>query len=418
MNASNEKPTFVIVGGGLGAAKGAEALRNKGFDGDVVLISQESQLPYERPPLSKEYLAGDAKRGDFTVHPQEWYAEQRITLRLGVAVDAIDRETHELTLSDGSSQRYDKLLLATGSRARNLPMTGAGAAGAIYLRNVEDSDRLRAAILDGKRMVVIGGGWIGMEAAAVARSKGAQVDIVEAAELPLVTVLGPEMARVFMELHEEHGVTFHLGASVDAITVSDAATPGVTGVRLGDGTTLPVDLLLIGIGAVPNTEIAEAAGLRVERGGVVVDEALVSSDPDVVAVGDIALHQHPVLHKRLRVEHWATALNQPPTAAGSMLGEHTAYVELPFFFTDQYDLGMEYRGNAAPGEAARVVTRGDVGAREFVAFWLDADDRMLAGMNVNVWDVGEAIENLIRSGKPMDVVKLADATVALDAVLA
>ncbi|MDX6307812.1 MAG: 3-phenylpropionate/trans-cinnamate dioxygenase ferredoxin reductase component [Nocardioidaceae bacterium] len=405
--------SFVIVGAGLAGAKAVEALRELGFDGRLTLIGDEEHLPYERPPLSKGYLAGNDSRESFIVHDAGWYDDHDVTLVLGRTTTAVDPDAHEVTLVDGNTHRYDKLLLATGSRARQLPLPGAGSLGVQTLRNVEDSDRISQALDRGGRLAVVGGGWIGMEVAANARDRGAEVTVIEAADVPLGLVLGLELAQVFLDLHREHGVTFHLGAQVSELTSLESK---VTGVRLGDGTLVEADAVLVGIGAQPNIELAEAAGLDVDN-GVLVDAALQSSNPDILAVGDIANHEHPVLGRRVRVEHWANALNQPSAAAATMLGTPTAYTELPYFFTDQYDLGMEYVGHAPPGSYARVVTRGNLRGREFIAFWLDGSDHVLAGMNVNVWDVVDDVKTLILSGRPVDTQRLADPDLPLAASL-
>jgi 3-phenylpropionate/trans-cinnamate dioxygenase ferredoxin reductase component len=393
---------IVVVGGGLAGAKAVEALRDEGFDGSLTLIGDESHLPYERPPLSKGYLAGNDDRASMDVHDQDWYAEHKVALLLGTAATAVDTSAKEVELVDGRRIGYDQLLLATGSRARTLPLPGAGAHGVLTLRHVEDSDTISDAFSAGGRMAVIGGGWIGMETAANARDKGVEVTVIEAADLPLSMVLGPELAQVFLDLHREHGVEFQLGAGVEEITVTDGKA---TGVRLADGTHVPADTVLVGIGAQPNLGLAESAGLEIGS-GVLVDASLRTSDPDIWAIGDIAEEDHPFLGGRIRVEHWANALNQPAVAARAMLGQDATYDELPYFFTDQYDLGMEYVGHAPPGSYARVVTRGDLDGREFIAFWLDADDRVLAGMNVNVWDVVDDIKALILSKQPVDVDRL------------
>jgi 3-phenylpropionate/trans-cinnamate dioxygenase ferredoxin reductase subunit len=401
--------TLVIVGAGLGGVRSAEAARDHGYDGDVILLGAESHLPYDRPPLSKEYLGGKSDQSAITLHPSTWYDERNIELRLGTSVTRVDRAEHRLTLSDGTALPYDKLVLATGSRPRTLPLPGADAEGVLYLRTLDDSDRLKATFTSSGRIAMIGAGWIGMEAASNARGYGVDVTVVESAELPLLAALGPELARVFADLHVEHGVDFRFKTGVEAIEVSDGA---VSGIRLGDGATVPADAVIIGVGAIPNLGLAEEAGLDVD-GGVLVDEQLQSSDADIAAVGDIAAHRHPSLGRRIRVEHWANALNQPDSAVASLLGTPTPYDELPFFYTDQYDLGMEYHGYVDPGSDPTVVIRGDRDGREFVAFWLDGDGRTQAGMNVNVWDVGDDIKALIRSRRPVDPVKLADESVPL-----
>lgn len=394
---------FVVVGAGLAGAKAVEALREKGFDGTIVLIGEEDRLPYERPPLSKDYLAGTKSLDDFTVHPAEWYRDNDVDLRLGVRAEALDPGEHTVRLSDGTAISYDKLLLATGSRSRRPPIPGSDASGVHYLRTIDDAAALDALLAKPATLAVIGAGWIGLEVAASARQRGAAVHVVEAAAAPLLRALGPELGEVFATLHRDHDVDLRLGANVAEITTSGGAA---TGLKLRDGTTISADAVLVAVGAQPNLELAEAAGLATADGGVVVDAALCSSDPDIYAVGDIAAAQIPVLGERVRTEHWATALNQPAVAAAGMLGQPGEYDNLPYFFTDQYDLGMEYVGHAA--QYARVVLRGDVAGREFTAFWLDTDNRVLAGMNVNIWEGLDDIKALIRAKTPVDPDRLAD----------
>jgi 3-phenylpropionate/trans-cinnamate dioxygenase ferredoxin reductase component len=394
--------SFVIIGGGLAGAKAAEALREQGFEGDLTLIGEEQHRPYERPPLSKDYLAGKAELESVFVHPAQWYDEHNVRLRLGEPVTAIDRSAHEVTLADGDRVAYDRLLLATGASPRRLPLQGADADGVHYLRRIGDSETIRATF-GGSRLVVIGAGWIGLEVAAAARQAGTEVTVIEVAELPLLQVLGPEIATVFADLHRDNGVDLRFSTQVAEIATSGGAA---TGVRLADGTTIEAGAVVVGVGITPNTQLAEAAGLTVDN-GVVVDAALRSSDGDIFAAGDVANALHPLLGKHIRVEHWANALNQPATAAAGMLGSDASYDELPYFFTDQYDLGMEYIGYVEPGGYDRVVVRGDTGAREFIAFWM-AGGRVLAGMNVNIWDVTDPIKALIRSGAQVDADRLAD----------
>ncbi|MFC4376976.1 NAD(P)/FAD-dependent oxidoreductase [Nocardia halotolerans] len=395
---------FVVIGGGLGGAKLAEALRANDFDGQVTLLAAEDELPYERPPLSKQHLAGTEQLPDFTVDPAAWYRDHHIDLRLGTTATAFDVAAKTVTLPDGSTLAYDKLALATGSRARTLNIPGADASNVYTLRTIGDSDALLEVLGPDRRLVIIGGGWIGLEVAAQARARDMAVTIVEAAQLPLLTVLGPEMGAVFAELHREHGVDLRISTEVELILTDDGVA---TGVQLGDGTVVPAEVVLVAVGAQPNIEEAVAAGLATDS-GVLVDAALRTSDADVVAVGDIAEQQHPLLDRRVRVEHWATALNQPAVAAQTMLGKPAAYDRLPYFFSDQYDLGMEYTGYVGRGDDARVVVRGDVAGREFVAFWLDPQNRVRAGMNVNVWDVTDRIKELILSGEPVDPERLGD----------
>lgn len=399
----------VIVGAGLSGQRTSELLREKGFQGGITLVGAESYLPYDRPPLSKAYLADEAK--DPGLHPEQWYADHRIDLRLGSSASAIDRSGHRIDLADGDHLPYTYAVLATGSQPRHLDLPGADARGVLYLRTRDDSDALRAVIGSATRLVVIGGGWIGLEATADARAKGVAVTVLEAGPLPLQGVLGPQMAQVFTDLHREHGVEVRTGVTVEAIETHDGAA---TGVRLADGTVVPGDAVLVGIGAIPDLELARAAGLDIGR-GVRVDAQMRTSDPAIFAVGDIAEQDHPFYSAPVRVEHWANALNQPEAVAAAIVGTPEPYDRLPYFYTDQYDLGMEYVGLVPPGVETTVVTRGDVAAREFIAFWLDPSDRVLAGMNVNVWDVTDTIKELIRSGKPVDPARLADPSVPLGA---
>ncbi|HEY2575162.1 MAG TPA: FAD-dependent oxidoreductase [Streptosporangiaceae bacterium] len=403
--------TYLIVGASLAGAKAAEALRTEGFEGRLIMIGAEPEHPYERPPLSKDYLLGKAERDSIYVHPPQWYADQDVDLRLGIAVTGIDRAGHQITLADGSRIGYSKLLLTTGSAPRRLPVPGADLGGVLYLRSVQDSDRIRAAFQDAARVTVIGGGWIGLEAAAAARTAGAEVTVLEAADLPLLRVLGPEVAEVFANLHRDHGVDLRTGVQVAGITGTGGRADGV---RLADGSQVAADVIIVGIGIAPNAELASEAGLGVDN-GILVDAALRTADPDVYAAGDAASALHPRLGKHIRVEHWANALNQPQTAAKAMLGQDIAYDRVPYFFTDQYDLGMEYSGYVEPGGYDQVVFRGDVPGREFIAFWLGGG-RVLAGMNVNVWDINDKIEALVQSGQPVETARLTDPDVPLDAL--
>ena len=401
--------TFVIVGASLAGAKAAETLREQGFGGRVVLIGAESEPPYERPPLSKDLLLGKGEREQVFVHPPAWYDEHQIELWLGAPVTAIDRAAHEVEVA-GERVGYDKLLLTTGSTVRRLVVPGADADGVLSLRTLTDSERILAALRPEARLVVVGAGWIGLEVAAAGREHGAEVVVVEQAELPLQRVLGDELATVFADLHREHGVDFRFGASVQEIRT---AAGRVSGVLLAGGSELPADAVVVGVGIRPATELAEAAGLEVDN-GILVDASLCSSDPDIYAAGDVANSFHPLYGQRLRVEHWANALAGGPAAARAMLGEDVVYDAVPYFFTDQYDLGMEYAGYAPPGEYDDVVLRGETtGSREFVAFWTSGG-RVLAGMNVNVWDVTDDIQELIRSGRQVDRAKLADPDVPID----
>ena len=403
--------TFVIIGGGLAGAKAAQSLRDNDFDGHIIVFAAEEKLPYERPPLSKEYLADKKTLDEFTTLDSAWYRDHNVELRLGTAVSAIDPASHTVAVSDDGSVQYDKLLLATGSSPRRPPIPGGQADGVHYLRTFDDATTLKSVLAHAGSLAIVGAGWIGLEVAAAARQHDLAVTVVEAAHLPLLASLGAEVGQVFAALHRAHDVDLRLATAVEEITTANGAA---TGLRLGDGTTVGADAVLVAVGAAPNITLAEQAGLALGAGGVLVDASLRTSDPDIYAVGDIAAAHHPLFDVPIRTEHWANALKQPATAVAGMLGKPAEYTELPYFFTDQYDLGMEYVGHAP--DYARVVFRGDVDGREFVAFWLDGDDRVLAGMNVNIWEGLDDIKALVRSRRAVDPARLADPAVALTEV--
>ena len=404
------EPTYLIVGASLTGAKAAETLRSEGFGGPVILLGTETERPYERPPLSKGYLLGKEDKSVIYVHEEGWYAEHGVDLRLGVTVTAVDRAGRTVTTADGESIGYDQLLLATGASPRRLNIPGADREGVLYLRTVGDSERLAAAFQGGGRVVTVGAGWIGLEATAAAREAGCEVTVVEPEPTALYRAIGRELGDVFADLHREHGVQFRFGESV-----SELRGPGTDGpvgeVITSTGDALPADIVVVGIGVVPNTGLAVDAGLEVAN-GVVTDAALRTSDPIICAAGDLANSHHPLLGRRARVEHWANALNSGPAAARSMLGQDVTYDPLPYFFSDQYDLGMETAGLPEPGTYDQVVYRGDRAGREFIAFWL-ASGAVVAGMNVNVWDVSDDIQALIRSGKQVEPAGLTDPDVPL-----
>jgi 3-phenylpropionate/trans-cinnamate dioxygenase ferredoxin reductase component len=395
----SDRKRFVIVGAGLAGAKAAETLREEGFDGELVLIGDEAERPYERPPLSKEYLRGEVADKPY-VHPDAFYGEHQIELLTSTRVTGIDLGVSELLLEGDRHLGYDRLLLATGSVPRRLHVPGADLDGIHYLRTVGDSELIGERIERGQRLVVVGSGWIGAEIAASARQKGCEVTMIEMASLPLEGVLGPELGRIYLDLHRDHGVEFLPETTVERFE----GTGSVERVLTRDGAVLDTEFVVVGIGIAPRTGLAETAGLRIDN-GVIVDEALESNLPGVFAAGDVANAWHPFYGRRLRVEHWANALNQGPAAARSMLGQDVSYDEIPYFFSDQYDAGMEYSGHAA--EWDEVVFRGDVAAREFIAFWL-RDERLVAGLNMNVWDVSDPIRELIRSRRPLDAGELSD----------
>ena len=372
---------IVVVGAGLAGATAVTALRDGGHDGPLVLLGAESHPPYERPPLSKGYLLGNDPFESAFVHEPQWYAAHDIDLRTGAFVTDLDLGRKSVSLLDGTEIAYDKLLLATGSRPRRLPLADDSGVPTAYLRTVEDSDRIRAAFGPGHRIVIIGAGWIGLEVAAAARAAGTEVTVFEVAELPLLRVLGPRVAQAFADLHRAHGVDLRLATAVTAADLDDA------------------DLVVVGVGVAPEVSLAERAGLAVAN-GVLVDATLRTSHPGVYAVGDIANHDHPLLRRRVRVEHWDTAIEQAKVAAHNLVGgqEAEAYDRLPYFFTDQYDLGMEYVGYAAADADTEVVVQGDLGAEQWRAYW-GSGGVVVAGMHVNEWGAIDEIREQI--GHPL-----------------
>ncbi len=402
--------SVVIVGASLAGAAAAETLRAEGFDGHLILLGEEVDLPYERPPLSKGYLAGATPREQVYLHPESFYADQEIDLRLGVRVVQLDRGAGQVLLDSGQRMRFDRLLLATGAAPRRLPLTGGDLDGVLYLRDLADADALRERFERAGRVVVVGAGWIGSEVAATARQHGLDVTVVDPAPAPLARVLGPDLGEVYRRLHARHGVHLLLGTGLDRLE----GVGSVQHVLTSDGQRLPADVVVVGIGVSPRVELAEGAGLHVED-GIVVDDLLTSSDPRIFAAGDVARARHPFYGEHLRVEHWGTARDHGAAVARSMLGRGKPYDALPYFFSDQYDTGMEYRGRASA--QGRVVLRGDPDSGQFLAFWLD-DNHVSAGMNLDVWDVGDDIERLIRSQAEVDPHRLADPAVPLTEVAA
>jgi 3-phenylpropionate/trans-cinnamate dioxygenase ferredoxin reductase subunit len=394
------KRTMVIVGASLAGARAAEALRDEGFEGGIVLVGAEAERPYERPPLSKGYLQDKTERDAVYVHPEDFYDDRDIELRTATRAAAVDPHDSVVVLESGERLAYDRLLLATGSEPRALDVPGATLPGVHLLRTLEDADRLRDALDTAHAVVVIGSGWIGAEVAASARTLGKDVTLVGRGAVPLERVLGPEIGAIYRQLHADHGVQLVTNTEVESIQGHDT----VEAVRTTDGRTVDGDLVVVGVGATPRLELARGAGLTID-GGVVTDEGLRSSVDSIYAAGDIAAAWHPFFNARLRVEHWANATHQGRLAARNMLGAGVSYDRIPYFFSDQFDLGMEYSGYAP--EWDQVVFRGDTVGREFVAFWIH-DGRVVAGMNANTWDLAEPIQELIRTRRPVDLKRLAD----------
>jgi 3-phenylpropionate/trans-cinnamate dioxygenase ferredoxin reductase component len=402
---------YVIIGGGLAGAQAAETLRREGVPGPISIVADERHRPYLRPPLSKEYLQGRAERDAVFVHPAAWYVDNGIDLHLGTPAVTIEPQQHSIGLADGTRLHYEAALIATGSGPRMLPVPGSQLDGVRYLRRIDDADAIRSDLAVAGRIVIVGAGWIGLETAAAARLAGVDVTVVETGTLPLGQVLGAEVAPIFADLHEQHGVRFMSQSHVTEIVGSAGAAAGV---RLADGRVLKADAVIVGIGALPNTQITHGTEITVAN-GVVVDESLQTSVPDVFAAGDVANAFHRRYNRHIRVEHWDNAKHQGAAAAMGMLGRRVAYDRIPFFYSDQYDVGLEYTGFAPAGSYDRVVFRGDVAGHRFTAFWMNGS-RIAAAMNVNMWDVRPAIEALIESGQQVDDRVLEDEGTSLDSV--
>jgi 3-phenylpropionate/trans-cinnamate dioxygenase ferredoxin reductase subunit len=402
------KQTFIIVGASLAGAKAAEELRERGFDGRLVLIGAEAERPYERPPLTKDYLRGESDRGSTYVHEESFYAEREISLLTDTTVTAIDPVAATVTLPDGSELDYDRLLLATGAEPRRLRVPGADLDGIHYLRTLADCDLLQDRLDGGGRVAVVGAGWIGSEFAASARQTGHEVTMIDPTPLPNERIFGPEIGAFYRDLHARQGVDLVLGERVESFEGDGT----LRRVHTSGGREIECDLAVAGVGVVPRTDLARDAGLALEN-GILVDEGLQTTAPGVFAAGDVACAWHPFYGGQVRVEHWSNALTQGPAAARAMLGETVRYEHIPYFFSDQYEVGMEYSGHAPRWD--EVVFRGHQESGEFIAFWL-RDGRVVAGMNVNVWDVNDQIRSLIGSRQIIDVATLADPDTPLDSL--
>jgi 3-phenylpropionate/trans-cinnamate dioxygenase ferredoxin reductase subunit len=409
----SDQERMVIVGASLAGASAAETLRTEGWTGQVVLIGNETELPYERPPLSKGVLLGKDQTEVGQLHDRQWYDDNNIDLRLGTTVTALDTNARTVTLDDDSQVPYDELLIATGSRVRKLDVPGGDLPGVHYLRTAAESQALTDAYAAKPRVVVVGAGWIGLEAAAAARERGCEVTVIEPQSTALAAVLGEKVGSLFADLHRQHGVDLRFDTGVEGFEGSDK----VTGVRTSTGEVVPADLVVVGVGVQPNTELAEAAGIEVasrENGsGIVTGPNLQTSAPNVFAAGDVVRWDHPLLGRSIRVEHWSNAKDSGVAAAKAMLGQDVAHDAIPFFFTDQYDLGMEYAGDVPSGASYQVVLRGDPASGAYLAFWLDDENHVLAGMHVNTWGAIDGVQELIRSGRQVDPARLADTSVEL-----
>jgi len=371
-------------------------------------------LPYERPPLSKSVLKGDDELDSVYTHPESWYAENGVELRLGDPAASLDADAHVVTLRSGESLSYDKLLLATGSSARALKVPGADLGGVLYLREAQESTALKEALVEGAQVVIVGAGWIGLEVAAAASDAGCSVTVVEPQTAPLLAVMGERIGDWFAGFHRSHGVTFRFGEGVERLEGSDHVEAVVTSA----GERLPADVVVVGVGITPNTGLAEGSGIDVDN-GVVTDARLRTSADGVWAAGDVANWQSTTLGTHVRVEHWANANDGGLAAGRSMAGADVTYDPIPFFFSDQYDAGLEYAGYVPRDSGAEVVLRGEPSSNEFMAFWVVPDGdgvRVLAGMHVNVWDTIDTVQQLVRERTVVDRDRLADTGIPLDEV--
>jgi 3-phenylpropionate/trans-cinnamate dioxygenase ferredoxin reductase subunit len=390
----------VIVGASLAGATAAATLRDEGFDGDIVLVGAEPDLPYERPPLSKKYLRGLQPFEKGLVRPEAFYAEHEIELLLGVAAVRLDPVAHTVELADGRQLRYEKALLATGGRNRRPPIPGLELDGVHDLRTRADADAIRAEMAPGRRAVVVGLGFIGSEVAASLRESGLEVVAVERFATPLEPVLGPDVGRVLAELHEEHGVRCVLGDGVAAFEGRERVEAVVT----ESGSRFECDFAVVGLGLQPSVELAAGAGLEVGN-GIHVDPLCRTSAPDVFAAGDVAAHEHPVFGRRVRVEHWLNAIEQGAAAARSMLGRGQAYEEVHWFWSDQYDANLQYAGHHDSWD--ELVIRGSLEERRFVGFYVEGG-RVRAAVALNrARDLRRAM-GLVRAQAEVDPALLRD----------
>ncbi len=400
---------IVVVGAGQAGGWAAKTLRDEGFEGRIAVIGEEPYPPYERPPLSKEVLLGREPAESSYLWPEGSFDGWGVELRTGVAATGIDRTAKTVSLGDGETLAYDKLLIATGGRVRKLPLEGAALDGVHYLRGIDDSAAIRADLGAGARIVVIGGGWIGLEVAAAARTLGAEVAVVEALDMLCARALTPDMAAYLLDVHRGRGVDVRLGAAVEALTGEGR----VTGARLAGGETLAATAVVIGIGIVPNVELAEAAGIEVDN-GIRVDALCRTSDPDIFAAGDVTNHPNRLLGRNIRLESWENAQNQGIAAARAMLGGETPYCEIPWFWSDQYDVNIQLVG--LPSAFDDTVTRGERAQGSFVEIYLK-DGRIDGAAAINSPRDIRFARRLMQAEKIVDPAALADPAVKLQALL-
>lgn len=403
-------PTFVVIGGGHAAGQAVASLRQGGFDGEIIVVGDEPFPPYQRPPLSKQYLSGEHGLDRVYLRPESFYAKRDITLKLGIRVESLDCEAHSVTTSEGETINYDKALLCTGSRPRQLKAPGSDLAGIHYLRGIADVDGIRAEMADAKTMIIVGGGYIGLEVAAVVRTAGLEVSVLEMESRILNRVTTPTMSEFYTQLHEGRGVKILTDTAVSGFEGEGRISTAVT----ASGEQLPADIVIIGIGILPNVELAQAAGLDCEN-GIVVDERCATSHPDVYAAGDCTNHPNPLLNRRLRLESVPNAMEQSRVAAANMLGEEKTYAAIPWFWSDQYELKLQMVGFST--DADQEVLRGDPSSNQFARFYLE-QGVLVAADAVNSPKEFMACRQLVTKQVKVDVDKLANADVPIKELLA
>ena len=397
--------SYVIVGAGIAGNAAAETLRKQGFEGEVHLVGAEPHRPYDRPPLSKEFLSGSKEQDKLFFKPEDFYAEHSIQLHLGTEATALDPTSKTLTLADGSSLRFDKLLLATGSRVRTLPIPGSELEGIHYLRTIDDSQAIARSMNSASRVVIVGAGFIGSEVAAVCKTAGLEVTVLEIQPQPMAHILGEEMGAIYANLHTSRGIDLRLQEGISGIRGSSRAEQVTT----DQGNAIDCDFVVIGVGIAPDTALAESAGLEVDR-GILVDEHCQTSHPDIYAAGDVANWFHPGLGHRLRVEHWDNALNQGAAAAKSMLGAPEPYSPTLYFWSDQYDLSIQYLGHAT--EWDEIAVRGNPDEEKFTAFYLK-DGLVHGALVVNNFRDIRPTRTLIGQKTPITAASLSDESINL-----
>ncbi|WP_193096197.1 NAD(P)/FAD-dependent oxidoreductase [Brevibacterium sp. FME17] len=392
----------VIIGAGIGGGTAVETLRDRGYAGSIALIGADPAAPYYRPDLSKKVMLEESDPAESALRGEDWYPAHDVTTFFGSAVTELDAKNQTLALDSGESLTYGQVILATGSTPRTLDVPGAKLGNIHTLRDAGDAVAIRSQFSKGNKVVIIGGGWVGLEVAAAAQNAGCEITVVLRSTPPLRSALGAEIGRYFEELHRSNGIEF----VTEAETTGFSGSKAVESVQTSAG-VLPADLVVVGIGADPTIELATSAGLDIDN-GVLVDEHMRSSDPNIFAIGDIAAAQNTLLKQRLRVEHWDNAVRQAEVAASTITGGDKEYDWQPYFYTDQFDLGMEYVGHGTSDDD--VVIRGDKSSGEFIVFWTRGG-AVTAAMNVNIWDVGDELRALI--GKSVSAARLQDESIEL-----